>query len=67
ALRPIAELLPTTHVFAAGRALNSGGGIPWRELGIAAGGTAILLVVSMFALGRMMRTFRKRGLVTRYS
>ncbi|MEO3973640.1 ABC transporter permease [Streptomyces sp. CAU 1734] len=67
ALRPIAEVLPTTHVFAAGRALNNGGGMPWRELAIAAGGTAVLLVVSLWALGRMLRTFRRRGLVTRYS
>ncbi|MFI5617156.1 ABC transporter permease [Streptomyces sp. NPDC051567] len=67
ALRPLAQLLPTTHVFAAGRALTSGGPMPWRELGIATGGTLVLILLSLFALSRMMRSFRRRGLVTRYS
>ncbi|MFE0106767.1 ABC transporter permease [Streptomyces sp. NPDC059009] len=67
ALRPIAEVLPTTHVFAAGRALAGGGGMPWRELSLAAAGTLLLLVLSVYALRRLLRTFRRRGLVTRYS
>ncbi|MEU0126641.1 ABC transporter permease [Streptomyces sp. NPDC006289] len=67
ALRPIAEVLPTTHVFAVGRELAAGEGIPWKELAIATGGTVVLIVLSLFALSRMLRTFRRRGLVTRYS
>ncbi|MDX2391325.1 ABC transporter permease [Streptomyces sp. NPDC054904] len=67
ALRPLAEILPTTHVFAAGRALTGGGAMPWRELGIATAGTLLLMLLSLFALSRMMRSFRRRGLVTRYS
>ncbi|MET9290899.1 ABC transporter permease [Streptomyces sp. NPDC003077] len=66
-LRPVAEVLPTTHAFAAGRALASGQGMPWRELGLAAGGTAVLLVLALVFLGRMLAAFRRRGLVTRYS
>lgn len=67
ALRPIAEVLPTTHVFAAGRELAAGKAMPWRELTLAAGGTCVLILFSLYALSRMLRTFRRRGLVTRYS
>ncbi|MET9604997.1 ABC transporter permease [Streptomyces sp. NPDC006512] len=67
ALRPLAQVLPTTHVFAAGRALTAGGAVPWRELGTAAAGTLVLMLLSLYALNRMMRSFRSRGLVTRYS
>ncbi|MFH8404018.1 ABC transporter permease [Streptomyces sp. NPDC018019] len=66
-LRPVAEVLPTTHVFAAGRALAAGGPMPWHELAVATLGTAALLVLALFFLGRMLAAFRRRGLVTRYS
>lgn len=66
-LRPVAEALPTTHVFAAGRALAAGGPTPWHELAVATLGTAALLVLALFFLGRMLAAFRRRGLVTRYS
>ncbi|WP_053698719.1 ABC transporter permease [Streptomyces sp. NRRL F-5755] len=66
-LRPVAEALPTTHVFAAGRALAGDGPTPWHELAVAALGTAALLVLALFFLGRMLASFRRRGLVTRYS
>ncbi|MFS0694457.1 ABC transporter permease [Streptomyces nitrosporeus] len=66
-LRPVAELLPTTHAFAAGRELAAGHAIPWGQLGAATAGTLVLLAVSLFALSRMLRVFRRRGLVTRYS
>nr|WSZ99883.1 ABC transporter permease [Streptomyces sp. NBC_00857] len=67
ALRPVAEILPTTHVFAAGRELAAGKAMPWRELAVAGGGTAVLILLSLYALRRMLTTFRRRGLVTRYS
>ncbi|MFH8746582.1 ABC transporter permease [Streptomyces rimosus] len=66
-LRPVAEALPTTHVFAAGRALAGSGPTPWHELAVATLGTAALLVLALFFLGRMLASFRRRGLVTRYS
>jgi len=66
-LRPIAYALPTTHAFAAGRAYATGGPTPWHELGLAALGTAGLCVVALAYLGWMLRVFRKRGHVTRYS
>jgi ABC-2 type transport system permease protein len=41
-VRPLSELLPTTHAFAAGRALVDGGAMPWGELGLAAAGTVVV-------------------------
>ncbi|MFK8844496.1 ABC transporter permease [Streptomyces sp. Ac-502] len=67
ALQPVAQALPTTHVFAAGRALAGGGPTPWRELAVATLGTVTLLLLALFFLGRMVASFRRRGLVTRYS
>jgi len=67
ALRPISLALPTTHAFAAGRAYAAGGPVPWHELGLATLGTAGLCVVGLAYLGWMLRIFRRRGLVTRYS
>jgi ABC-2 type transport system permease protein len=66
-LRPIGEALPTTHAFAAGRAFARGDPMPWHELGVAAVGTVALLLLSLVYLGWMLRTFRARGYVTRYS
>jgi ABC-2 type transport system permease protein len=66
-LRPVAELLPTTHAFAAGRALVDGGPMPWRELGVATVTTLLLTAAAFAFLGWMLRLFRQRGYVTRYS
>jgi ABC-2 type transport system permease protein len=63
---PIGELLPTTHAFAAGRAFAEGGPMPWHELGVATAGTVGLLL-SLAYLGGMLRIFRARGYVARYS
>ena len=41
--------------------------MPWHELGVAAVGTAVMLVLALLYLGWMLRVFRARGLVTRYS
>jgi ABC-2 type transport system permease protein len=58
-LRPISEVLPTTHAFAAGRSLATGSGMPWDEFWLAAGTTTALTAVA--------RLFRRRGYVTHYS
>jgi ABC-2 type transport system permease protein len=67
ALRPIGRALPTTHAFAAGRVLAAGGSTPWYELTLAAIGTAVLLALSIGYLYWMLRLFRTRGYITRYS
>ena len=66
-LQPIARVLPTTHAFAATRAVIDGDPTPWDKLGMAALTTVVSAVVAVAFLARMMSTFRKRGYVTRYS
>jgi len=66
-LRPLAQALPTTHAFAAGRALASGEPLPWNEMALAAAGTGALVAVALGYLTWMLRIFRNRGYVTRYS
>jgi ABC-2 type transport system permease protein len=66
-LRPIGEVLPTTHAFAAGRAFAMGQATPWHELWLASAGTLVAVVLALGYLGWMLRIFRSRGFVTRYS
>jgi ABC-2 type transport system permease protein len=66
-VRPISQLLPTTHAFAAGRELIDGGPVPWGELGLAAAGTVVAAAAALAFLAWMLRLFRRRGYVTRYS
>jgi ABC-2 type transport system permease protein len=66
-LQPVAKVLPTTYAFRAARDLLDGGPVPWADLGWAALGALVLAAVSMLYVLRMLRTFRRRGFVTRYS
>jgi ABC-2 type transport system permease protein len=66
-VRPISALLPTTHAFAAGRELIDGGPMPWGELGLAAIGTVVATAAALAFVAWMLRLFRRRGYVTRYS
>jgi ABC-2 type transport system permease protein len=66
-IQPLSELLPTTHAFAAGRELIDGGPMPWGELGQAAVGTVVATAAALAFLAWMLRMFRRRGYVTRYS
>jgi len=66
-LRPIALALPTTHAFAAARGLLTHQGLRWHQLTIAAASTLALLVAAVFFVTWMLRLFRRRGYVTRYS
>src|SRR4051812_221200 len=66
-LQPIALVLPTTHAFAALRSLVDGHGTDWAQLAIAAVGSLVMLVLAMWFLVTMLRTFRKRGYITRYT
>jgi len=66
-VRPISALLPTTHAFAAGRDLIDGGPVPWGELALAAIGTMALVAAALAFVAWMLRLFRRRGYVTRYS
>jgi ABC-2 type transport system permease protein len=66
-VRPISELLPTTHAFAAGRDLIDGGPVPWGEIALAAVGTLAAVAAALAFVAWMLRLFRRRGYVTRYS
>jgi ABC-2 type transport system permease protein len=66
-IRPLSQLLPTTHAFAAGRRLVEGGPTPWGELGLAAAGTVVVMAGALAFVAWMLRLFRRRGYVTRYS
>ncbi len=66
-LQPIANALPTTHAFGAARDVLDGQPIPWDRLAFATVGTAVFMGVSLLFAGHMLRVFRARGFVTRYS
>jgi len=66
-LRPLALALPTTHAFTALRSLVDHHGTNWSQLALAAIGSIVLLALSMWFLVTMLRTFRKRGYITRYT
>jgi ABC-2 type transport system permease protein len=66
-VQPIAYALPTTHAFAALRELVDGGELNWAQLGLAAIGTVVLIFLAGWYLVAMLRRFRRRGYVTRYT
>jgi ABC-2 type transport system permease protein len=66
ALQPVAEVLPTTHVFAAAQEVVAGNPLPWDEVGIAAASTAVLAALSVWFLSYMLAKFRSRGYISRH-
>ena len=66
-LQYVARVLPTTHVFAAARAVVSGQGLPWSEIGWGALGAAVVAAGALVYVTRMLATFRRRGFISRYT
>ena len=66
-LQPIAYVLPTTYAFAVGRSVAAGDPFPLGQFIIGAVGTIALAAVSLAYVTWMLRVFRGRGYVTRYS
>lgn len=66
-LQPIALALPTTHAFAALRDLVDGNALNWAQVGLAAASTLVLIALSGWFLVAMLRRFRRRGYITRYT
>lgn len=66
-LQPVANVLPTTYAFTAGRELLDGGGVPWDQIGLAALASVALMVAVVWYLLHMLKLFRARGYITRYS
>ncbi len=66
ALQPVAEALPTTHIFTAARAVVEDRPIPWDQLGYAAAGAVVLSAIAVWFLVRMLDVFRRRGYISRH-
>ncbi len=66
-LQPVARVLPSTHAFAALRTVLDGRPLPLGEIRAGLIGAAVLVVLSFAFSARMLRVFRTRGLVTRFS
>lgn len=65
--RPLAVALPTTHAFVAARSVIDGSGMDWSALALAALTSVVLVVAGVWWVVAMLRMFRRRGYVTRYS
>jgi ABC-2 type transport system permease protein len=65
-LQPLADALPTTHIFNAAREVVEGRALPWDEVAIAGGGAVVLSALSVWFLTRMLATFRRRGYISRH-
>ncbi len=66
-LRPLSALLPSTAAFEAARAVLDGDPLPWDRLAVAAAGLAVMLPLAAAFAAHMLRLFRHRGYITRYT
>ena len=66
-LQPVAQLLPTTHAFTAARQLVDDGAFPWDEVLLSSALTVAAGALALWYVSAMLRLFRRRGYVTRYS
>jgi ABC-2 type transport system permease protein len=66
-LRPLSYALPSTHAFEVARRLLDGEALPWDRLGLGAAELVVVLALSAAFVLRMLRVFRSRGFVTRFS
>jgi ABC-2 type transport system permease protein len=66
-VQPLARILPTTKAFGAARSVLEGNPLPWGDLGQAAVGAVVLSALGLLYVTRMLKLFRQRGFVTRYS
>lgn len=67
ALQPIAYALPSAHAFEAGRSLLDGDPLPWGRIAVAVAELAVIIPLGLAFVLRMLRLFRHRGYVTRFS
>jgi ABC-2 type transport system permease protein len=66
-IQPIARILPSTHAFNALRAVLAGEPLPMDEIAKGMFGAVVVLFLGFAFSARMLRTFRRRGYVTRFS
>jgi ABC-2 type transport system permease protein len=66
-LRPVASVLPSTYAFSALRAALDGRAFDWSGFAFALAGSIVLIVLAGLFAVHLLRVFRRRGFVTRYS
>jgi len=66
-LQPISRVLPTTHAFNALREMLDGKPLPLDEIAVGLVSAVACAGAAMWFATRMLRTFRRRGFVTRFS
>ena len=66
-LQPLSRVLPTTHAFNALRDMLDGKPLPLGEIAIGLVSAIACAGAAMWFATRMLRTFRRRGFVTRFS
>lgn len=63
----LSRQLPTTKLFDAVRGQLDGTGLSWSSVAAAAGGSLMFFLLSALFSFRLLKVFRRRGYVTRYS
>ncbi len=66
-VQPLSNLLPTTYLFSAGRTLTETGVLPSRTMLLAVLSTLATAALAVAYCMWMMRLFRRRGYITRWS
>jgi ABC-2 type transport system permease protein len=66
-LQPVARILPTTHAFAAARAMLDGDPMPWGDIAAGLAGAVAAAIAGLAFVVHMLHVFRRRGYVTRFS
>lgn len=66
-LQPVSGLLPSTHAFSAARTALDGDPFPWDRIAVACAGLAVVLPAAVAFAFHMLKAFRTRGYITRYS
>ena len=66
-LQPLAQVLPSTHAFTALRTVLAGQPLPWDEIRVGLIGGVVFVLLGFAYAWLCLRTFRKRGFVTRFS
>ena len=66
-IQPLARILPSTHAFNALRAVLAGHPLPMGEIVSGLIGAVVVLLLGFAFSTRMLRVFRRRGYVTRFS
>jgi ABC-2 type transport system permease protein len=65
--QPIARILPSTYAFAALREVLAGEPLPMGDIWLGLIGSVVMLLGGFAFATWMLRVFRRRGFVTRFS